>query len=84
MTYKDLQIYLLEINLTIKELALLLGMHPNSITNYKSSGLIPMHLAITISLIIALKKKGIDPMEIINEVKRKHSLDFIDSKNAQS
>ena len=48
MTYKELQIELLEMGLSIKDLANLLGMNPNSITNYKSIGIIPMNLAITI------------------------------------
>jgi DNA-binding NarL/FixJ family response regulator len=76
MTYKELQIKLLEIGLTIKDLALLLGMNPNSITNYKSTGLIPMNLAITISLISCLKKNELDPEALINEVKRNHFNDL--------
>jgi DNA-binding NarL/FixJ family response regulator len=76
MTYKELQIKLLEIGLTIKDLALLLGMNPNSITNYKSTGLIPMNLAITISLIACLKQNGLDPETLINEVKRNHFNDL--------
>ena len=48
VTYKELQIELLEMGLSIKDLANLLGMNPNSITNYKSIGIIPMNLAITI------------------------------------
>lgn len=76
MTYQELQIQLLKMNLTIKDLAKLIGMNPNSITNYKSKDLIPLNLAIILSLIISLKNNGIDPETIINEVKRKHSIDL--------
>lgn len=79
MTYQELQIELLKMNFTIKDLAKLIGMNPNSITNYKSKDLIPLNLAITLSLIISLKSNGIDPETIINEVKRKHSIDLLES-----
>ncbi|WP_151805126.1 tellurium resistance protein TerC [Acinetobacter bereziniae] len=77
MTYTELQITLLEMDLSIKDLATLLGMHPNSITNYKSTGIIPMHLAITVALIAHLKKVDISPEIIINEVKIKSAKDVI-------
>jgi len=53
-------------------------MNPNSITNYKSNGMIPINLAITISLIASLKKAGLSPEDIINEVKNKHANDLIE------
>lgn len=73
MTYTELQITLLEMGLSIKDLATLLGMNPNSITNYKSTGIIPLNLAITVTLIAHLKKADLSPQEIINEVKRRHA-----------
>lgn len=82
MTYQEFQIELLEMGLTIKELANLIGMNPNSITNYKSKEVIPLNLAITVSLISSLKSNGIDPVLTINKVKRNHSKDFLQtSKN---
>jgi len=78
MTYADLQINLIEMGLSIKDLANLLSMNPNSITNYKSNGMIPINLAITISLISSLKKAGLSPEDIINEVKNKHANDLIE------
>lgn len=80
MTYTDLQIELLEIGLSIKDLANLLGMNPNSITNYKRTKVIPLNLAITISLISYLKKTGITPEDIINEIKKKHAVDLIENQ----
>ena len=79
MTYTELQITLLEMGLSIKDLATLLGMNPNSITNYKSTGIIPLKLAITVTLIANLKKADLSPEEIINEVKRRHSNNLIEN-----
>ena len=79
MLIKD-KIELLEIGLSIKDLANLLGMNPNSITNYKRTKVIPLNLAITISLISYLKKTGITPENIINEIKKKHAADLIENQ----
>lgn len=79
MTYTELQITLLEMGLSIKDLATLLGMNPNSITNYKSTGIIPLNLAITVTLITHLKKAKLSPEEIINEVKRRHANNLIEN-----
>ena len=79
MTYAELQMTLLEMDLSIKDLATLLGMNPNSITNYKSTGIIPLNLAITVTLITHLKKAKLSPEEIINEVKRRHANNLIEN-----
>lgn len=79
MTYTELQITLLEMGLSIKDFATLLGMNPNSITNYKSTGMIPLHLAITVALIAHLKKADMSPEEIINEVKSRHANNLIEN-----
>ncbi len=52
----------------------------NSITNYKRTKVIPLNLAITISLISYLKKTGITPENIINEIKKKHAADLIENQ----
>lgn len=78
MTYQEFQIELIKINLTIKELATLIGMNPNSITNYKSKEILPLNLAIIVSLISSLKNNGLDPELIINEIKRKHSAQLLE------
>ncbi|EJO33786.1 hypothetical protein ACINWCA157_B0042 (plasmid) [Acinetobacter radioresistens WC-A-157] len=78
MTYQEFQIELIKINLTIKELATLIGMNPNSITNYKSKEIMPLNLAIIVSLISSLKNNGLDPELIINEIKRKHSAQLLE------
>ena len=81
MTYSEFQIYLIKIGLSIKDLASLLGMHPNTITNYKSKEVLPLNFAIVITLIAELKINGIDPQPIVAQVKRKHFLDISESRN---
>ena len=81
MTYSEFQIELINSGLSIKDFASLIGMHPNSVTNYKSKGVLPLNLAIVITLLAELKINGIDPEPIIEQVKRKHFLDISESKN---
>ena len=81
MTYSEFQIELIKIGLSIKDFASLIGMHPNTITNYKSKEVLPLNLAIVITLLAELKTNGIDPTAIIEKVKRKHFLDIAESKN---
>ena len=68
MTYQELQIELLKSGITIKELANLIGMNPNSITNYKNKEVIPLNLAIMLSLITELESYGVDTDSIIYKV----------------
>ncbi len=77
MTYKEFQIALLELDLNIKDFAQILGMNPNSITNYKLKGYIPLQLSIIINLILEMKKNDINYEDIINEAKRKFADDSI-------
>ena len=81
MTYSEFQIELIKIGLSIKDFASLIGMHPNTITNYKSKEVLPLNLAIVITLLAELKTNGIDPAAIIEKVKGKHFLDIAESKN---
>lgn len=77
MTYKEFQISLLELNLNIKDFAQILGMNPNSITNYKLKGYMPLQLSIIINLMLEMKKNYINYEDIINEAKRKFADDSI-------
>ena len=69
MPYSEFQRLIGKAGLTIKEFAELLGMNPNSITNYHKVGVIPSHIAIIISLISSMKEKGIDFYEVFEKVK---------------
>ena len=54
--------------LSIKEFAELLGMRPNSITNYNKVGFVPSHLAVIVSLISTMKDEGFDFYPILEKV----------------
>lgn len=77
MTYKEFQIALLELDWNIKDFAQILGMNPNSITNYKLKGYMPLQLSIIINLMLEMKKNDINYEDIINEAKRKFADDSI-------
>lgn len=82
MNYSELQIELINSGLSIKDFASLIGMHPNSVTNYKSKGVLPLNMSIILALIVELKRNGIDPEPIIEGVKRQHFLDVVDSTSS--
>ena len=69
MPYSEFQRLVGKAGLTIKEFAKLLGMNPNSLTNYKKVGVIPHHIAITISLMSSMKDNGMDFYEVFEKVK---------------
>ena len=69
MPYSEFQRLIGKAGLTIKEFAELLGMNPNSITNYHKVGVIPSHIAIIISLISSMKENGIDFYKVFEKVK---------------
>lgn len=70
MNYKDFQISLIELDLNIKEFAQMLTMNPNSITNYKLKGYVPLQLGILVNLMKEMKKNNLDYLDVITESKR--------------
>ncbi|QXA07328.1 helix-turn-helix domain-containing protein [Acinetobacter pittii] len=69
MPYSEFQRLVGKAGLTIKDFAELLGMNPNSITNYHKVGAIPSHIAIIISLISTMKDQGIDFSQVFERLK---------------
>lgn len=69
MPYSEFQRLIGKAGLTIKEFAELLGMNPNSITNYHKVGFVPSHIAIIISLTSSMKDQDIDFYGIFEKVK---------------
>lgn len=65
MTYSDFICELKKANLSVRAFADLIGMNPNSISNYARSGEIPTHLAVIIVLIAEMNKQAIDYKKII-------------------
>lgn len=69
MHYSEFQRLIGKAGLTIKEFAELLGMNPNSITNYHKVGIVPSHIAIIISLVSTMKDQGIDFYQVFEKLK---------------
>lgn len=59
MTYTDFVAELARSALTIRAFASIVGMKPNSISNYASQGEVPAHLALIAALLAELKQNGI-------------------------
>jgi len=60
MTYEKFRAELIAAGLTLREFAELLKFNPNSVTNYKSLGEVPDHIAVIASLMHELVKRGGD------------------------
>ncbi|NTJ65887.1 XRE family transcriptional regulator [Agrobacterium rhizogenes] len=58
--YHDFITELNKAGLTVRRFAELMGMQPNSVSNYKKTGEIPMHLAVIASLLAELSSRNID------------------------
>lgn len=65
MEYTRFTQVLRDARITIRQLAKLLHMNPNSITNHARSGVIPDHLGAIALLIGAMAKHGIDYAELL-------------------
>jgi hypothetical protein len=68
MKYDSFQEELRRAGLSGRAFARLLKLNPNSITNYKSVGEVPSHLAVIASLIRAMKDAGLDYETVIARV----------------
>lgn len=69
MPYEEFQRLIGKSGLSIKEFALLLDMHPNSVTNYKKIGKVPMQIAVIVSLISMMKEDGVDFYPVFEKIK---------------
>lgn len=79
MTYKEFQIALIGLNLNIKDFARILGMNPNSITNYKLKGFVPLQLAIVINLMQELHNNQLNYLDVIEKTKRVFAENIIEN-----
>lgn len=66
MTYIEFKHELKRAKLSVKALAELLEMQPNSITNYKMIGTVPQHLAVIAVMVAELSARGCG-LEIIEQ-----------------
>jgi hypothetical protein len=60
MKYEEFKVRLKQAGISMTEMARLLCMHRNSITNYGIAGHVPAHLAVIAVLISDMNRAGID------------------------
>lgn len=60
MEYERFKQELRRAQLSNRAFAALLRLNPNSISNYKSSGVVPSHLGVIATLMGAMKEAGLD------------------------
>lgn len=68
MVYAEFISRLERIGLTVRGFAELIGMNPNSISNYARKGELPSHLALIAVLVVAVGEMGGDYRHIISSV----------------
>lgn len=68
MLYSDFLAELGKVGLTVRAFAELVGMNPNSISNYARTGELPRHLALIAVLAVAIGEMGGDYRSIISKV----------------
>jgi hypothetical protein len=60
MTYDEFKRQLGKAGITAREFGDLVGLHPNSITNYSQQGEVPSHLAVIVTLMGEMAEQGLD------------------------
>ncbi|SDU28926.1 DNA-binding protein [Pseudomonas mandelii] len=68
MTYDNFLAELNSAGLSVKRFADLVGMQPNSVSNYKKRGEVPVHLALIASLLAEMSTHRIDYEPVIARV----------------
>lgn len=68
MTYDDFLGHLDRAGLKLNELAALIKMKPNSITNYAKTGEVPTHLAVISALLGEMNARGIDYRAVLSAI----------------
>ncbi|WP_394155983.1 hypothetical protein [Loktanella salsilacus] len=68
MTYEEFQAGLDRADLSIRAFAEIIGMRPNSISNYAKIGMVPSHLAIIVTLMAEMSSREIDFKPLINRL----------------
>ena len=68
MSYSDFLAELQKIGLSVRTFAELVGMNPNSISNYARKGELPSHLALLAVLIVGVSELGGDYRRVMSKV----------------
>ena len=70
MSYEDFHKELRKAGLSVRQFAELIGMNPNSISNYARAGELPTHLALIAVLVVGISEMGGDYRRIMSRVER--------------
>lgn len=68
MSYSDFLVELQKIGLSVRAFAKLLGMNPNSLSNYARNGELPTHIALIAVLVVGVAEKDGDYRQIMSKV----------------
>jgi transcriptional regulator with XRE-family HTH domain len=68
MTYGEFLLELTRAGLSVRAFAELIGMNPNSVTNYARSNEVPTHLALIVVLVAEMSAQGLDFRRVIGKV----------------
>jgi len=68
MSYQDFLAELQKIGLSVRDFAGLIGMNPNSLSNYARRGELPSHIALIAVLVAGVAEKGGDYRRIMSKV----------------
>lgn len=68
MSYSDFLAELQRIGLSVRAFAALIGMNPNSISNYARGGELPAHIALIAVLVVAVSEMGGNYRQITSKV----------------
>ncbi len=68
MKYEDFQLELRAAGISGRAFAQMLKLNPNSISNYKASGVVPSHLGVIAALVRAMKDAGLNYEAVIARV----------------
>ncbi len=68
MPYSDFIVELGKAGLSVRAFAELIGMNPNSISNYARTGELPAHLALIAVLVVGISEMGGDYRQIMSKV----------------
>jgi hypothetical protein len=68
MSYSDFLLQLQAVGLSVRAFAELIGMNPNSLSNYASHGELPTHIALIAVLVVGVAERGGNYRQIMSKV----------------
>lgn len=68
MSYSDFLLEIQTVNLGVRAFAELIGMNPNSLSNYARQGELPTHIALIAVLVVGVAQRGGDYRQIMSRI----------------